>query len=398
MIQLLGIGESAAVELREKFSITQKQIGDKLQGILNICGGAVILSTCNRVELYFISVREDEEFLSELFKILGWDFHMKNHLFHMKGREAVQHLMEVSCGLHSKILGEEQILGQIKNAFDTSLNHKAVDKEIHRLFQNAITCGKEFRYKSELNKIPVSSSSISVNIAWEKGARSFMILGFGEVGQLTLKYIQSRSYSNVYAAVRDIDKVNDEEGSIKFIPFSDRKSYYNKVDCIISCTSAPHTIINKEDLPEKNLIIFDLAVPRDVHASVYTMENVEVYNIDSLGVIDNENRKKRENIMLANRYILDKYLEDYMIWCQEREITGYIEKIKKYGENVYKDRYNTFKNKMHTKDNQELAETLLKSTSNAFVNRAIEVLKEENRKGSGDECLRIIEKLFSQGS
>jgi glutamyl-tRNA reductase len=124
------------------------------------------------------------------------------------------------------------------------------------------------------------------------------------------------------------------------------------------------------------------------------MDKVMVYDIDSIGFIDYENCKKRENTMQENRYIVEEYIEEYITWLNERDISGYIERIKQYGNDVYKQRLNTFKNKKTTKDNDELAEMLLKSTSNAFVNRAIEVLKEEKMKGSAEECMRIMGKIF----
>jgi glutamyl-tRNA reductase len=394
MIQLLGIGENIELELREQLSISQKHIGEKLEALINVCHEAVILSTCNRIEIYFNSDREDENCILELFKVLDWDINMRKHFLYLKSEEAVKHLMEVACGFHSKVLGEEQILGQIKNAFETAVNFKAADKELYRLFQTAITCGKEFRDKSELYKIPVSSSSIAVKIAREKAARNFMILGFGDVGELTLKYIQSGVYDNIYVAVRNIENINIDDSSIKVLPFSERRNYYEMVECIISCTSAPHTVIRRQDLPDKELIIFDLAVPRDVEQDVCSMENIEVYDIDTIGLIDNENCIRRENIMQENRYIVEDYIEQYMSWLNVRDISGYIERLQQYGDEVYKQRLNTFKNKKTTKDNDKLAEILLKSTSNAFVNRAIEVLKEEKMKGSAEECMRIMGKIF----
>lgn len=142
------------------------------------------------------------------------------------------------------------------------------------------------------------------------------------------------------------------------------------------------------------MIIYDLAVPRDVEEEIAELDYVEVYDIDKISCMNDENCQKREQIMINNRYILDKYIKEFLDWQKIREISPEIRKLKKYGEDVYRKRYKTFKNKKYTKDNDALAEILLRSTSDAFVNRAIEVLKEEQLKGRLDECLSIIERIF----
>ncbi|MCY6372188.1 glutamyl-tRNA reductase [Clostridium ganghwense] len=394
MIQLIGLRSNIELNTREKFSIIQKHSEECLKKLLSICEEAVIISTCNRTEIYFNSEIEDESILEKIFEALGWNLDLIKYVFHLKERAAVKHLMEVACGFHSKILGEDQILGQIKTSYNSAIKIKAVTKELQRLFQLAITCGKEFKVKSELYKIPVSSSSIVVNESRKRGIRSFMILGYGDVGKLTAKYILSGEFDEVYISVRNVDSVSITDNRVKVIPFNERKLYYKDVDCIISCTSAPHCVITSEDLQEKDMIIFDLAVPRDVHEDVYKMEKVKVYDIDHIGFIDDENRNKRKKLMLENRCIIDKHIEEFITWRQLRKITPHIKKMKKYGEDVYKERYTTFRNKRYTKDTEALAKTLLKSTSDAYINRAIEILKEEQLKGREKECLRILEKIF----
>ncbi|MCY6356307.1 glutamyl-tRNA reductase [Clostridium sp. ZS2-4] len=395
MVQLIGLRSNIEVSIREKLSIIEKHNNEYLRKLLNICEEAVIISTCNRTEIYFNS-KVDESIVEEIFKVLEWDLELTKYTFYLKDRDVVRHLMEVACGFHSKILGEDQILGQVKTAYQNSLEIKGVKKELQRLFQLAITCGKEFKVKSELYKIPVSSSSIVIKECRKRGICNFMILGYGNVGSLTAKYILSDDLDSLYIAVRNINSVSIADNRVKVIPFEERKKYYKNVECIISCTSAPHSVVVKEDLPDKELLIFDLSVPRDVDQNVYNMDNIQVYDIDKISSVDDENRIKRKNLMIKNKCIIEKYIEDFYIWKELRKITPHIKELKKYGEEVYKDRYITFKNKKRTKDNEALAEILLKSTSDAYINRAIEVLKEEQLKGRGQECLSILERIFCQ--
>lgn len=394
MIQVLGVRHNVGLEIREKLSIITKRVERSLELLKEYCNEVVILSTCNRTEIYFKSEYNGIEVIEKIFDTLKWNTELLPYTFYFKEDEAIKHLMNVVCGFDSIIFGEEQILGQVRMAYDQAIKIRSVKSEFRRLFDTAITCGKEFREKTKLYKIPVSSASIVVDEARKRRIRRFMILGFGGVGALVEKYISGIDYDKLYIATREKEDnyINDER--IEFIKFKDRREYYKDVECIISTTSAPHTVIEKCDVLEKELLIFDLAVPRDVEDDVYDLNEVEVYNIDNINTIDDENHGKRKTKMIENRYIINDYIDDFKDWRKIREITPEIIKLKSKGEAVSKKRYEVFKNKNHTKDPEELAETLIKSTSNAYINKAIEVLKEEYLKGRGDECLEIIEKIF----
>lgn len=394
MIQLLGLKKDLKVEIREKFSIIQKRIGEKNLLLSEICNEVVILSTCNRTEIYFNSDRYNEEIIDEIFDKLNWNKEFIENFFYYKEEKAISHLMNVVCGFDSLILGEDQILGQVKEAYNNALCNKTVKDELKRLFGLAVTCGKEFRNISKLNRIPVSSASIAVNTARRKKLKRFMLLGFGNVGTLVSKYILSGDFDILYIVVRNKEAVNISNEKVKVISFSERRNYYEDIECIISCTSAPHTVIWKKDLPNKDFVIFDLAVPRDVEKDVYRLHNVKTYDIDKISTIDSENKQKRKDIMIENKYIMKKYIKEFYDWRKVQGVVRDIIKIKEYGKNIYEKRYETFKHKKNTKDNEKLAHNLIKSTSDAYTNRAIEVLKEEQLKGCGEDCLRIIRKIF----
>lgn len=392
MIQLIGLKHDVKIEFREKFSIIPKHQEKCLDALLNICEEVVILSTCNRTEIYLKSKSED--IVGEVFLALNWDKALIDCVFNYKEERAIQHLMEVVCGFDSLLLGEDQILGQVRDAYEASKGSKAVKTELQRLFENAIACGKEFRTKSKISEIPISSSSMVVKQAIGRGYKNFMLLGYGEVGQLNTKYILEGEIDLLYIAVRDIQKVNIEDQRVKVIPFKDKNIYYEKVDCVISCTSAPHTVVHLKELPNKPLLLYDLAVPRDIEEIVRGNPLYEVYDIDMLGDIHDENYKKREASMKNNRYIVDKAIKEYLDWKTIKKLSPFIKNMKRKGENVYKERLETFKHKKESKDNEKLAELLLRSTSNVYVNRAIDVLKEEYLKGTSKECVDIISRIF----
>lgn len=394
MIQVLGVRHNVELEIREKLSIITKRVDYSLKKLKSLCDDVVILSTCNRTEIYLKSKYSGIDLIEKIFEQLNWDKALLSYTFYFKQDEAINHLMNVVCGFDSIIFGEEQILGQVRMAYDQAIKAKSVKSEFMRLFDTAITCGKNFRQKTKLYKIPVSSASIVVDEARKRKLKRFMILGFGGVGALVEKYIQGIEYEKLYIATREKPKDNVVDSKVEFIYFKDRKDYYRDVECIISATSAPHTVIEKEDVESEELLIFDLAVPRDVEDDVYLLPNIEVYNIDNIDTIDDENHGKRKTKMIENRYIIAEYIGDFKDWQKIRTLTPEIIKLKSRGEEIAKLRYDVFKNKKETKDIDKLAETLIQSTSNAYVNRAIEVLKEEYLKGRGEECLEIIEKIF----
>ena len=394
MIQLIGLKHDVKIEIREKLSIIPKRQEKSLEALLSICEEAVILSTCNRTEIYFKSM--DDEIIKKIFKALNWDENLIKCVVNYKGDKAVQHLMEVVCGFDSLLLGEDQILGQVRDAYEITKGLKSNKKELQRLFENAIACGKHFRTESRISEIPVSSSSMVVKKAIDLGKKKFMVLGYGAVGELTAKYILEKNIDVLYIAVRDAKKVIIEDLRVKIISFNDLQKYYEYVDCIISCTTAPHTVIHLDDLPNKSLLLFDLAVPRDIEEIVNDNPLYEVYDIDMLGDIHDANYKRRVASMKNNRYIVDKAIKEYIEWKTIEELTPFIKKIRHIGDDVYKERLTTFKHKKETKDNEKLAEVLLKSTSNAYVNRAIVVLKEEHLKGRSKQCEDIISRIFQQ--
>ena len=399
MIQLIGMKSHCDIDIRQKFSIISARLHEDLQLILEFVDEVVIINTCNRTEIYVNSKLDPDTLKLKIFDELKWDVSLQSFTFYTEGKDVVRHLMEVTCGFHSRILGEDQILGQVKRAYESALEFKSVGGKLQRLFQTAITCGKVFKNNCEITKIPVSFSSIVAKEAFNRGKKRFMIIGYGETGSLTTKYLLSYDIEVIYIVVKDINRYSDIlyiDKRIKVISFNDRVKYYKKIDCIISCTSAPHTVVHKNDLCNKDYLIFDLSVPRDVEADVCELDQVEFYDVDSITNIDELNKAKRREMMLEYKYIIEDYIEEFMNWQILSEISTDIQAFKNHGEKVYSERMRTFNKKEHFSNRSELVEILLKSTSDAYTNRAINVLKEETLLGRGQECLRILKKIFQE--
>lgn len=399
MIGLIGIKKNIGLDIRGRLSLSPKKQKEYLKNLLEVFNEVVIISTCNRTEIYFnsSSTIEKEEILKKIFHILEWDISLKQYIFFSQSEEVVKHLMEVVCGFHSRLLGEDQILGQIKHAYMESIETNGVHDILQRLFQQALTCGKKFRTQCKIFEVPVSSASIAVSKGIEAKAKKFMVLGYGEMGKLTVKYLLSHNIKEIFIVVRNKDVVNDiDDPRVTVLNFKEKNSVINSIDCIISCTAATHTVIRFDDIDSygNDIIIFDLAVPRDVDKDIMKLNRVTLYDIDVISHIDDTNRELRRERMNSFRYIVDNSVKNYIDWLKVKELTPHICNIKAYGEKIFLDRLETFKNKSKTSEDLELATTLLKSTSDAYINKAIKVLKEERLKGSDDKCLNLIMKIF----
>ncbi|WP_170272202.1 glutamyl-tRNA reductase [Clostridium tarantellae] len=357
----------------------------------------ILIKFCNKSGVGIKKINDLKEILNKIFSVFGWNIEFEKYVFLSMNRDAIRHLMEVVCGFHSRILGEDQILGQIKNSYFISLERKAVSKELQRLFQDAIACGKKFRTESKMFEIPVSSASIAVNKGLQNGAKNFMVLGYGEIGKLVVKHVLSHKIDNLYIVVRKKSSVDDlEDSRVKILDYNGKNEFINNVQCIISCTAAPHEVIKFNDLSNfgEDISIFDLAVPRDVEKKVEELERIKLYDIDLISAIDDENKLIREMRMNNYKYIVNETIEEYNNWCNLRSLSPHIIKIKEYGDNVVQDRINTFVKK-NKNNNEKLVKTLIKSASDAYINRAIEVLKEEKLRGCETECVRILNKVFN---
>lgn len=397
MIQLLGIKKNTGVEIREKLSLSPKKKKEYTKKLLDYFDEVVILSTCNRTEIYYKGSLKGKESVCKIFEVLEWDIKLNENCFYLEEIDTVKHLMEVVCGFHSKILGEDQILGQIKEAYFSSIEAEAVNNELQRLFQEAITCGKKFRTEGKLYEIPVSSASISVSEAMKNNAKKIMVIGYGEVGKLVLKYALSNDIEELKLVVRNVDKVTDiSDNRVKIMKYEDAREIINNMDCVISCTSAPHVIIEKKHINEvgKEIIIFDLAMPRDIDEGIKEYSRVKLYDIDEISSIDDENKNLRKEKMLEFKSIIKEHIDNYLKWKDLREVSNIIKDMKRDSSKVIEERKNTLQNKCNNEKHREIAETLIKSTSDYYVNRAIEVLKEEQLKGQGKECIKILEKIF----
>ena len=399
MLGLIGIRKNVDINIRERLAIALSKQSKAVKELNKLYEEVVIISTCNRTEIYISGCLESEEDIRKIFEVLDWDISLLEYTFYLEGISVAKHLLEVVCGFHSKILGEDQILGQIKLAYELSLENKAIHTKLLRLFEEAISCGKKFRTESKLYEIPVSASSIAVKEVEEFGASSIMVLGYGTIGSLVVKYALGSKFNKVFIVVRNKGKVPDlKDDRVEILDFNEYKDVINEVDAVISCTAAPHVVIKNDYINNngKEIMLIDLALPRDIDEALSQNERLNLLDIDTISKLDVDNKKLRNEKMNEYKFLVDEYLNEYKNWLNIREVTYYIHEMKNTGNSVIESRVKSFEHKCKDKRDIELATTLIKSTSDYYVNRAIKLLKEEKLKGRENECLNILKQIFME--
>ena len=285
----------------------------------------LILKTCNRVEIYIVS-NSKKNLLIEISKKLHFSLDI---IEYYNKEETIMHVMRLSCGLESMIIGEDQILGQIKSFYLLAKKLNSIGPILSLIFKKVIQVGKRVRTETLINKGSVSIGSAAVDLAekYLKGlkGKTILIIGVGEIGVLVAKALSDRELNGIYISNRTFEKaknIADELGG-KAIRFENLNEYLKIADVVISATSAPHYILYKKDIENimkyrnnKKLFIVDIANPRDIEDSVSTIKNVTLCNLDNLKILSLEtlNTRKEEakkvlKIISEEIILLNKSLE-----------------------------------------------------------------------------------------
>jgi glutamyl-tRNA reductase len=321
---------TAPVELREKFAIAEHAVGSSAVELSRTPGiaEAVIVSTCNRVEFYAAGEKPDEAYdaISRFIAARSVDPNADAFFFH-RAQRSIQHLFRVVSGLDSMILGETEILGQVKKAYQAAQGAGATGRHLNKLFQRAFNVAKEVRTNTNITRGSVSVGSVAVELAEKIFGRlrecHVMILGAGETSELTAGALQARGVKAIFVANRTYDRATELAAKMggKAIQFDDWSKSFHEVDILIGSTAAPHPVVTVEKLaplmrhrPDRPLFCIDLAVPRDFEAAVNDLEGVYLYDIDSLQQIADESMAVRKQEVVVCERLIDRHVTDFAAW------------------------------------------------------------------------------------
>ncbi len=330
--------KTAPLAVREQLAITPEKFGPLYNGLKKIPGleECVALNTCNRFEIYGVARQDDvqaqlEAFLCNFYKIDSETLAAQR--LWMTGLETVRHLFEVCAGIDAQVVGETEVLGQIKVAYAQAQEQKSVGGLCNRIFQKSFQAAKWVRTHTNIGRGKVSIGSVAVDLAVRifgdlKNSR-ILVVGTGEIGERTLQALKDRGAGAVTVTSRTYE--NAKTLAHRFggaaIDFEDFPATVSFCDIIICCTTAPGPILRRETIetallerPDQPLFLIDLALPRDIEAAVTTLKNVYLYNLDDLTGIADENLKARKAEVDRCRQILDHKAEQLWNTLKQREL------------------------------------------------------------------------------
>lgn len=328
--------QTANVALREKFAFAGHELASAAEGLRAAgLGEAVVLSTCNRVELYAACEEEEStrgfdtlhRFLSERTATDTRGAGAREAFYQLDSHRSVRHLFRVVSGLESMVLGETEILGQVKKAYGAAAAGGATARHLNKLFQRAFHVAKEVRTHTSITRGPVSVGSVAVDLAEKIFGRlagcKVMILGAGEMSELTARALASRGASGIFVSNRSHERAAALAAELRgeAIHFDEWHLRFPDVDIMVSSTAAPHAIVTREKLAplmlarrDRPLFLIDLAVPRDVEPAVNALDGVYLYDMDALRTLAEQSLQiRRQELSLCERMI-ERHVADFTGW------------------------------------------------------------------------------------
>jgi glutamyl-tRNA reductase len=317
---------SAPVELRERFAFAESKIPDALQQLREsgLVTEGVVLSTCNRVEIYAATPLAPAEAFAKIRNFLvehhAYDGTLGDELYTFAEPDSLHHLFKVAAGLDSMVIGETEIFGQLKKAYDLAFQNKFTGARLNKAFQRAFNVAKHIRTATNIQRGSVSVMSAAVELA-EKiftslARHEVLVIGAGETSEKTARALQSRGVSRITVTNRSPERAAAlaAELGARTVPWEQWPEEFARIDIAVSSTAAPHHILDRAKLEPlmkrrhyRPLLLIDIAVPRDIDPAVSEIDNVYLYNVDDLKAIADEYLKLRhEELHRCHQIIVEK--------------------------------------------------------------------------------------------
>jgi glutamyl-tRNA reductase len=414
MIGVIGISyKIAPLEIREQFSFTKEEIipfSELLQQETEIAD-LVLLSTCNRTEIYFSQDKHDNQTAFELMyeaikKFKGITDHCWQYFYHHSNTVAVRHLFDVVSGLDSLIIGEDQIIGQVKDAYLTCTELALTDAVLMRLFQKSFEAGKRVRTETgiKLGITSVSSAAVEMCASLLNGVtdKSVLMVGVGETGNLALQNIFKKGVKQIAVSNRTIEKA--QKTAAKYngmaIPFETFHKYLHGFDIVMIATASPSPIITTEMIiqnqkirPNHKQVYIDLSVPRNIESAVADFEHIELLCVDDLQEIVNQTTEKKKDSAEKARVILDEVVADFSEWLASRSLRPAINTITTNFQAVNQEELSTYR-KVNTPEMQKIVDEYTQHLTQRYTRLLIKNLKNLTDNGKNIDSLKIINDLF----
>jgi glutamyl-tRNA reductase len=413
---------TASIDLRERLALSRQEISELLATLCKMSSPlaeAVLLSTCNRVEIYGLTQESDEvgdasraichieECLADAQDIPLAT--LRRHLVHGQGQQAVEHLCRVAAGLDSMILGEAQILGQVVDAHETAIDCGTAGPVLAALLRKAIECGKRARTETDIGGSAASVSYAAVELAKNalgslKG-RNVLLIGAGEMAQLAAHNLCASGADRFLVVNRTFERAERLAQPLggQAYAWEAMESALRQADIVLCSAGAPHTIIRRDmvervcrDRNEAPLFFIDIGVPRNVDPRVGELAGVSLYDIDDLQQVVQRNLSEREREVPKVQAIVQEATDEFMAWLAGREVISTICDLRQMAEQICADQVQRALNRLGplSEREQEVVRSLGQRITHKLLHQPTVRLKESARNGDGAEYVDAVRALF----
>ena len=415
-LHTLGLNhDSAPVEVREKLAFSPSSVPIALSSFAQSFPSSeiVILSTCNRVEIYATS-KDDSlnkdtllDFFSAFHELPKEEF--ADHMYHHQGINAVRHLFFVASSLNSGVLGETQIISQVKEAYQTATTAETTGSILNQLFQRSLTVAKDVHTKTAIGKGNISVSTVAVDLAIkifkDFSEKTMFIIGAGEMCELVLKHLVERGAKTAIVANRNYDKAKSlaEEYDGKAINYEKLGEYLPQADIVISSTASPRHVVHTEHIKNaikarrgNPMLLIDIAFPRDIDPEISKIDNVYLYDINDLNKVANSNAEERKKDIDKCVTIIDKEVAQYMAWVEELKIGPAISQLRNHFHEIGEQELERLRPKLGDIAHEEWEHIVysMQRTLNKILHKPAKVGKEKAKNGGGFQYVETIKHLF----
>ena len=410
-VSLVGLNHSTTpVAIREKVAISVEQLHNSLLLLRHYVSHGIILSTCNRTEVYAVYSSPAKEAVTNFLNVMtGVSFvDLLPHIYLSENEMVFRHLFRLASGLDSMIVGEYEVLGQVKQALVVAEDARMVNLPLRHIFQSAVRTGRRVREETGISRSALSVSSVAVDLATEAvnnlGSCKMLVIGAGEAGQLVAKVAKERGVPRIVVASRTRERAATLAAALGGIPtdLNNLVEELSTADIVVACAGSPHHLLdvgrveeamrNREALP---LAIIDIAVPRNVAPEVKQIDNVFLYNIDDLTKVSDLNRQQREGEVQQAEEIIADEVARFISGRRASGIRPVVGALMKKAEDIRYQQMNRTLKKLPplSQEEQDSLEAMTKSIITKILQDPIQCLKKNTSNGEYAEMVRELFRL-----
>lgn len=396
-------------DIRDRISFTDSK-KEEMFGLLEERGiyQSMILSTCNRSEVFYFYEKDSQKsIVADCFKKLFSYNTLDMYLEENFEGEAIEYLFRVTSGLESMVLGEDQILGQVREALEFSRTMGYSRKELNRVVTDAIACAKKIKTLYKISEIPLSVGYVGVkelNSHCPIKGKKVLLIGSGQTAGLAMKYIEEYQPSDIIVCNRTMEKakaliknnLSSDNINVTIRSLNERYDIMKECDIVVSATASPHPVIEAEKCHiDKKICMLDLAAPRDIDTALKNNSLCTLINIDMIGAVVEKNKKEREELSEKSSAVIETAVEETMTWLRLTAVDGTIESLQKRCQDIVSDSFAYINRKLSLTDHEQMViERTLKASLKRLLREPIVELKSLETKEEQELFKRTVEKLF----